>query len=242
MTDNQRRYIITEEDPEAEKPPQDTVYVTVGSPYLEHAEEMWELPMCHDLEHYSDEFAWGANNERAAQLALAILAELYDDETALEYHQDLAERVIAYEDKSERLYFSERYLDSVVKQIIHPTVNRIVAADKSDLESEEFAEFTEKELAIVEAAESHIWYEGTYYIGDGTAEEVHIGDMYYYRRGLSGDMPPVVTEVVDIIESDDGKEAVFDTGWEIHIGFILGEPMTRAQLPPPKLLKEQHSY
>lgn len=54
------------------------------------------LPPRHDLRNHSpDGFAWGYGGSGPAQLALAILAYLTDDETAQRHYQDFKEAHIA---------------------------------------------------------------------------------------------------------------------------------------------------
>ena len=127
---------------------------------------------------------------------------------------------------------------------MEPTVNWIAVADNPD--SGEFHEVTEhhdKRLVVVKEEKLHVWYDGTYYVGVGTAESVNKGDVFLYPRGYSGDGSPIVTEVVEL-EDEEGEydQVVFDIGWKIEEGFILGEPMNMGQLPPPTLLNEQHDF
>ena len=122
------------------------------------------------------------------------------------------------------------------------TVDRVaVGDDPDDGEYHEVTEYNDKRLVVVHAKKVHVWYDGAYYVGTGTAETVDIGDMFYYPKGLSGDGSPRVLEVIDIEQDKQGNDSVvYDVG-EVAQESILGEPIQRAQLRPPTLLEKQHN-
>ena len=47
-----------------------------------------------DLRHYAHEFSWGKSGPGTQQLALALLADMSDDRTALDYCDLFADRVV----------------------------------------------------------------------------------------------------------------------------------------------------
>lgn len=124
------------------------------------------------------------------------------------------------------------------------TVNWIAVADNPD--AGEFYEITkhrDKRLVVIQEAILHVWYDGTYYRGTGTADRVQIGDTFCYPTGISGDGSPQIKTVADI-EHREGKDdqVVFESGDEVAVGFILGDPKQMGQLYPPELLKQHHEF
>lgn len=93
-------------------------------------------------------------------------------------------------------------------------------------------------LIVVQADSLHIWEEEKHYTSAEMKDEVDVGDIYVFKRGYLGEGFPLIVEVTELKERDSGKYAVFNDGEEMHVGFILGEPMQMGQLPPPTRLKE----
>jgi hypothetical protein len=52
------------------------------------------------VNHSPTGFEWGYGGSGPSQLALAILADLYDDETAVRYHQDFKREVVCGLDRN----------------------------------------------------------------------------------------------------------------------------------------------
>lgn len=127
-------------------------------------------------------------------------------------------------------------MDSVVESVI--------VADSPD--SGEFHDITEhrdKRLVVVDAANLHVWHDGTYYVGRGTADKVALSDVFYFPRGLSGDGSPLVKSVTRLETGDDGYEmVVFGPDVTISKASVLGDPIQIAQLEPPTRLEKQHTF
>jgi len=123
------------------------------------------------------------------------------------------------------------------------TVDRVAVGDNpDDGEYHEVTEYNDKKLVVVHAKKVHVWYDGAYYVGTGTAETVNIGDMFYYPKGMSCDGSPRVLEVIDIEQDKQGNDSVVHDVGEVAKGSILDEPIQRAQLRPPILLEKQHDF
>lgn len=247
MTGDQAKteYIITEESVTAADCDDPIVYFSIGSPYVDHAEELTPLEKKPEEMSYSETFSWGSNDSGTKELALAILTEVYDKQVALQFHQEFAKRILAQKNARRELSIDVHLgVKRPMEQIMNPTVGRVVVADNFD--SDRFHEYTEHsdvKLAVVDAEKLHVWYDGTHYIGVGTADDVSRGDVFYYPNGFSGSESPIVAEVVGF-ETNDGEYdyVKFDIGERISEGFILGEPMQMGQLPPPTLLEAQESF
>lgn len=67
--------------------------------------------------HSPDGFAWGYNGSGPAQLALAILLDLYDQETACKHYQEFKRRVIAVLDGDKDWTLTEDHIRTVVREI-----------------------------------------------------------------------------------------------------------------------------
>lgn len=93
-------------------------------------------------------------------------------------------------------------------------------------------------MVMVQADNLHIWVDEKHYTSTEPDDEVNVGDKYLYERGYSGDSYPHIVEVTDLIERDSETYAVFGDGEEMHVGFLLGEPMQMGQMPPPTRLKQ----
>lgn len=126
----------------------------------------------------------------------------------------------------------------------HTTVGNVIVADDAvPATYYETTEHADKELVVVDAKDLHVWYRGTYYIGAGTAETVNKGDVFYYPAGLAGDSSPLIAVVKDIEDAEPHNRVFFEQfDGPIPEGSLLGEPVNMAQMPPPTLLKQQHSY
>lgn len=217
-----------------------------GTPvYVTDGRTKTELDTRRDLRTYSDGFAWGSTDDYdygTNQLAVAILADYYDDETALAYANDFARLLAIRWDADEPFSLTGSRIEDSIEKFADPIAESVVVFGLPENEATtpyiEPTRYRAVEFVAVQAEELHVWHEGTHYIGVGVAEEVNEGDVFYYDRGLSGDGPPLVTEVIGIQEGSSGRRAEFDVGGPIHVGFIKGEPMQMAQLPPPTLLKE----
>lgn len=71
-----------------------------------------------DLQNHSpDGFSWGYGGSGPAQLALAILAHLYDDEKALAYYQAFKFKVIAGLDQDQGFELSEGAINKVIETL-----------------------------------------------------------------------------------------------------------------------------
>lgn len=72
----------------------------------------------HDLANHSpDGFQWGYGGSGPAQLALAILAHQFDDETALEHYQDFKNDFVS--DWSGNWYITETEIKDWLQSKIH---------------------------------------------------------------------------------------------------------------------------
>lgn len=98
--------------------------------------------------------------------------------------------------------------------------------------------YEEPDIIFVQSDDTHVWMDETHLIGVEPKDEVEIGDIYCYPRGISEDDDPHVVEVVELTEEESDTYAVLDDGEEIHVGFLLGQPMQMAQTPPPIRLQK----
>ena len=63
-------------------------------------------------------FSWGYNGSGPAQLALAILADCYDDEAAMRWHQDFKEAFIARLDMDSSFTLTESAIAAWMRRVL----------------------------------------------------------------------------------------------------------------------------
>ena len=214
-----------------------------------------------DLKSYSDgELAWGSTSDAALQLGLAILADYYNDEIAMQHHEKFTEQVVAVIHANAPLWIPASEIEDTMQQFDIRGESAagsdgedgqvrsvtVVPGDQRESVTTGIAgthRFPDVEFVAVDAGRLHIWYEGTHYLGAGTANEVESGDVFYFSKGLIGDGPPVVTTVEELVESrsesSEFPDAVLDVGEQINVGFLIGAPMGMGQPSPPEALVEK---
>ncbi|MDS0284052.1 DUF6166 domain-containing protein [Haloarcula onubensis] len=213
-----------------------------------------------DLKTYSDEFAWGATSDAALQLGLAILADYFTDDIAMQHHEAFTEQVIARNHADAPLWIPATEIENALQNFEarsnagQPQDSEtgeiesvtIVPGDEGEPVVEDIGRthrFSETDFVAVDAGQLHVWHEDTHYVGAGTANKVEPGDVFYFPQGLGGVGPPVVTTVEDVTESQSGSaeypDAVLDVGDRMNIGFLIGAPMSMGQQSPPEFLVER---
>lgn len=70
----------------------------------------------HLRNHSPSGFSWGYNGSGPAQLALAILAEHYDEDTAVDHYQQFKRDVVARRDGDERFVVRGEEIERLVEE------------------------------------------------------------------------------------------------------------------------------